>query len=54
MENVTYFVVERLRDSEYVNKKDVPGVERLLKKLEWDKEYTINDDKIEVIKELMK
>lgn len=54
MENVTYFVVERLRDSEYVNKEDVPGVERLLKKLEWDKKYTINDDKIEVIKELMK
>lgn len=54
MAYVIYIVVERLRNSEYASKDDLLEAKRLLKKLEWDKEYTINDDRINVVKELMK
>lgn len=53
MAYVIYIVAERLRDSEYLNTEDISEAKRILKKLEWDKEYTINDDKIGVVKELI-
>lgn len=54
MAYVLYVTAEKLRGSDYIDKEDISEAKRLLKKLEWDKEYTINDDRIEVVNELMK
>lgn len=51
---IIYVVAEKLRSSEFVKESDIKEAKALLKKLKSDKEYTINDDRIAILEELMK
>jgi hypothetical protein len=49
-----FVVAENLRKSEYINEEDVKTAKLILKQLEHDKEYTINDSKLPIADFLIK
>ena len=48
-----FVIAENLKESEYINKEDVKTAKLILKQLEHDKKYTINDSKLPVADFLM-